>query len=62
MGAVEAASRAHTEVRAEGTQARLGVWLSNVKTRRAGLSGEQFGRLAGLGPEWAQVQGQDSLA
>ncbi|MFD8111040.1 helicase [Streptomyces microflavus] len=37
----------------DGTSVRLGVWLSNVKSRRAALTGEQLERLAGLGLEWA---------
>ncbi|TXS47018.1 helicase associated domain-containing protein, partial [Streptomyces sp. t39] len=32
---------------------RLGVWLSNTRSRRAGLSEEQRSRLAALGVDWA---------
>ncbi|MDP9947249.1 hypothetical protein J2S51_000003 [Streptomyces sp. DSM 41269] len=32
---------------------KLGVWLSNVKSRRGKLTTEQVERLAGLGLEWA---------
>ncbi|MFJ6149183.1 helicase associated domain-containing protein [Streptomyces anulatus] len=38
-----------------GTAVRLGVWLSNVKSRQATLTGEQLQRLAGLGLEWAKA-------
>ncbi|MFE3384816.1 helicase [Streptomyces anulatus] len=31
------------------------MWLSNTRTRRAGLSEEQLERLAALGVEWAQA-------
>ncbi|MGW2213187.1 Helicase associated domain protein [Streptomyces sp. NPDC001781] len=55
-GSVEAVSRAHIEVLADGTQVRLGVWLSNTKQRRAGLNREQLEKLADLGLPWAQVQ------
>ncbi|QNP67924.1 helicase associated domain-containing protein, partial [Streptomyces genisteinicus] len=37
----------------DGTVVRLGVWLSNTRTRRAGLSAEQRSRLAALGVDWA---------
>ncbi|MFD8915984.1 helicase associated domain-containing protein [Streptomyces sp. NPDC059575] len=57
-GSVEAVSRSHVETPEDQTEVRLGVWLSNVKSRRAGLSREQLERLSGLGLEWAQ----DSLA
>ncbi|MEU6818574.1 Helicase associated domain protein [Streptomyces sp. NPDC046860] len=55
-GGVEAVSRAHTEILEDGTSVRLGVWLSNIKSRRAGLGREQLERLAGLGLEWAHIQ------
>ncbi|MFF7967055.1 helicase associated domain-containing protein [Streptomyces sp. NPDC007903] len=58
-GTVEAVSRSHTEVLADGTAVRLGVWLSNTKVRRATLSREQVERLAGLGLEWARIQGRE---
>ncbi|WP_327267241.1 Helicase associated domain protein [Streptomyces sp. NBC_01218] len=45
--------RAWSEELGDGTSVRLGVWLSNVKSRRAALTGEQLERLAGLGLEWA---------
>jgi hypothetical protein len=34
---------------------RLGVWLSNTRSRKAGLNGEQRAALAELGIDWAQV-------
>ncbi|TXS44249.1 helicase associated domain-containing protein, partial [Streptomyces sp. t39] len=37
----------------DGTAIRLGVWLSNTRSRRAGLSEEQRSRLAALGIDWA---------
>ncbi|MFD5989580.1 Helicase associated domain protein [Streptomyces cyaneofuscatus] len=46
-------SRSWSEELLDGTSVRLGVWLSNVKSRRAALTGEQLERLAGLGLEWA---------
>ncbi|MGW1469029.1 Helicase associated domain protein [Streptomyces sp. NPDC002308] len=46
-------SRAWSEELEDGTSVRLGVWLSNVKSRRAALTVEQLQRLAGLGLEWA---------
>ncbi|MER8018120.1 Helicase associated domain protein [Streptomyces griseoluteus] len=61
-GGVEAVSRAHVETLEDGTEVRLGVWLSNLKSRRAGLSREQLERLAGFGLAWARVQAQDSMA
>ncbi|MFC9185122.1 Helicase associated domain protein [Streptomyces globisporus] len=46
-------ARSWSEEMPDGTSVRLGVWLSNVKSRRATLTGEQLQRLAGLGLEWA---------
>ncbi|MFF8506435.1 Helicase associated domain protein [Streptomyces anulatus] len=50
-------SRAHVEVLAgpDGAEVevKLGVWLSNVKSRRDKLTVGQLERLAGLGLEWA---------
>ncbi|MGW3661079.1 helicase associated domain-containing protein [Streptomyces sp. NPDC005151] len=37
----------------DGTSVRLGVWLSNTRSRRAGLTSEQRAALAGLGVDWA---------
>ncbi|MFJ9552094.1 helicase associated domain-containing protein [Streptomyces erythrochromogenes] len=33
---------------------KLGIWLTNTKTRRAKLNHTQLDLLAGLGVEWAQ--------
>ncbi|MER7721882.1 Helicase associated domain protein [Streptomyces flaveolus] len=52
-GSVGPVSRQHVENLADGSKVNLGVWLSNTKTRRARLSGQQLERLAGLGLEWA---------
>ncbi|MGW1339383.1 Helicase associated domain protein [Streptomyces rubiginosohelvolus] len=49
--------RSWSEELPDGTPVRLGVWLSNVKARRATLTGEQLQRLAGLGLEWAKAAG-----
>ncbi|MFE7371370.1 DEAD/DEAH box helicase [Streptomyces anulatus] len=48
-------ARSWSEELPDGTSVRLGVWLSNVRARRAGLSAEQLERLAGLGVEWAKA-------
>ncbi|MER6394379.1 helicase associated domain-containing protein [Streptomyces sp. NPDC001523] len=45
--------RVHTEVLPDGTAVRVGVWLSNTRSRRDGLSAEQRERLAVLGVDWA---------
>ncbi|MFE9500890.1 helicase associated domain-containing protein, partial [Streptomyces collinus] len=47
-------SRSWVEVLPDGVEVRLGVFLSNTKSRRAGLTTEQLQRLAGLGLDWAQ--------
>ncbi|MFD4165672.1 helicase associated domain-containing protein, partial [Streptomyces cyaneofuscatus] len=49
-------ARSWSEELPDGTSVRLGVWLSNVKSRRAALTGEQLGRLAALGLEWAEAE------
>ncbi|HET6357771.1 helicase [Streptomyces sp.] len=43
-------SRDNVEVLPDGTEVKLGVFLSNTKTKWAKLGGE---RLADLGPTWA---------
>ncbi|MFF6794382.1 Helicase associated domain protein [Streptomyces filamentosus] len=45
--------RGHVEALAGGVEVKLGVWLSNTKSRRAGLAPERRAALAGLGLEWA---------
>ncbi|MEU5599943.1 Helicase associated domain protein [Streptomyces sp. NPDC020298] len=55
-GTVGPVSRAHIEtitIDGEEHSVKLGVFLSNTKTRRAGLSTTQLQRLAGLGLDWA---------
>jgi hypothetical protein len=32
---------------------KLGVWISNTKSRRAKLTQDQLAQLAGLGLDWA---------
>ncbi|MEE1735103.1 Helicase associated domain protein [Streptomyces sp. BE147] len=48
-------ARSWSEDLPDGTSVRLGVWLSNVKSRRAALTGEQLQRLAALGVGWAEA-------
>ncbi|MFH9742696.1 hypothetical protein ACH4MA_34035 [Streptomyces roseolus] len=45
--------RGHIERLENGAEVRLGVFLSNTKTRRAKLSADKLAALAGLGLEWA---------
>ncbi|WP_407077010.1 helicase associated domain-containing protein [Streptomyces sp. ODS05-4] len=45
--------RQHVERLEDGTEVRLGVWLTNTKTRRAKLSAERLAALAALGLAWA---------
>ncbi|MFI0930081.1 Helicase associated domain protein [Streptomyces sp. NPDC021012] len=45
--------RAHVEALPDGAEVRLGVWLSNTKSRRAALTADRLAALAGLGLEWA---------
>ncbi|MFE7076475.1 Helicase associated domain protein [Streptomyces sp. NPDC057620] len=46
--------RTHTERLEDGTDVKLGVWLSNTKTRRAKLAPDKLQALAGLGLVWAE--------
>ncbi|WP_329362893.1 helicase [Streptomyces sp. NBC_01483] len=41
------------EVLPDGTQVRLGVWITNTRTRRAKLTTDKLTVLADLGLEWA---------
>ncbi len=52
-GSVGPVSRSHIEVLPDGTQVRLGVFLSNSKSRRAKLSTDKLQALADLGLDWA---------
>ncbi|QIT48646.1 hypothetical protein HCX60_00070 [Streptomyces antibioticus] len=45
--------RGHVERLEDGTEVRLGVFLSNARSRRAKLSADKRQRLAGLGLDWA---------
>lgn len=47
-----AVPRAHVEETPHGP-VRLGTWISNTRSRRAKLTGEQREQLAALGVEWA---------
>ncbi|MFD4144652.1 helicase associated domain-containing protein, partial [Streptomyces sp. NPDC058572] len=44
--------RGHTEHLPDGTPVRLGVWLSNTRTRRTTLNPEQRQALTELGINW----------
>ncbi|MFJ2582904.1 helicase associated domain-containing protein [Kitasatospora aureofaciens] len=48
--------RQHVEEIPDGdggmVEVKLGVWISNTKSRRAKLTGEQLERLAALGLDW----------
>ncbi|MGV4988927.1 hypothetical protein [Streptomyces sp. NRAIS3] len=52
-GSVGRVSRCHVETLPDGSEVKLGVFLSNTMTKRAKLSTEQLERLAGLGLDWA---------
>ncbi|MGP4013730.1 hypothetical protein [Streptomyces sp. 4N124] len=41
------------ERREDGTDVKLGVWLSNTKSRRAKLIAAKLSVLAALGLDWA---------
>jgi len=45
--------RAHVEQLEDGTEVKLGVFLSNTKSRRAKLTADKLATLADLGLEWA---------
>ncbi|MBM9624794.1 DEAD/DEAH box helicase [Streptomyces zhihengii] len=46
-------SRGHVERLEDGAEVKLGVFLSNSKTRRAKLTADKLAALAALGLEWA---------
>jgi hypothetical protein len=48
-----AVPRAHVERLEDGSEVRLGVFLSNSKSRRAKLSADKLQQLADPGLEWA---------
>ncbi|OQR63436.1 helicase [Streptomyces maremycinicus] len=45
--------RAHVETLPDGTEVKLGVFLSNSKSRRTKLTADKLAALAGLGLNWA---------
>jgi hypothetical protein len=45
--------RAHVEALPDGSEVKLGVFLSNSKSRRAKLTGDKLAALADLGLDWA---------
>ncbi|TKT04759.1 hypothetical protein E4U91_00005 [Streptomyces lasalocidi] len=47
--------RAHVERLEDGTEVKLGVFLSNSKSRRAKLTADKLAALADLGLDWAAV-------
>ncbi|WP_367140603.1 MULTISPECIES: DEAD/DEAH box helicase [Streptomyces] len=49
--------RTHVEALPDGSEVKLGVFLSNSKTRRAKLTADKLAALAGLGLEWAATEG-----
>ncbi|MFZ4132703.1 helicase associated domain-containing protein [Streptomyces cellulosae] len=49
--------RSHVERLEDGTEVKLGVFLSNSKTRRAKLTADKLAALAGLGLDWAATEG-----
>lgn len=51
------APRAHVEVLEDGSEVKLGVFLSNSKSRRAKLTADKLAALAALGLEWAATEG-----
>lgn len=52
-GSVGPVSRSHIEVLPDGTEVKLGVFLSNSKSRRGKLTADKLQALAALGLEWA---------
>jgi hypothetical protein len=48
-----AVPRSHVETLPDGTEVKLGVFLSNTKTRRAKLTTDKLAALANLGLGWA---------
>ncbi|MFF4291512.1 Helicase associated domain protein [Streptomyces sp. NPDC001633] len=49
--------RAHVEALPDGSEVKLGVFLSNTKSRRAKLTVDKLAVLASLGLEWAAMEG-----
>jgi hypothetical protein len=51
-GTLDRIPRGHVEKLDDGTEVKLGVWISNTKSRRAKLTPEQLDQLAQLGLDW----------
>ncbi|MFI8522754.1 helicase associated domain-containing protein [Streptomyces sp. NPDC085481] len=49
--------RGHVEQLPDGSEVKLGVFLSNTKSRRAKLTTDKLATLAALGLEWAATEG-----
>ncbi len=49
--------RGHVEALRDGTEVKLGVFLTNTKTRRAKLTTDKLTTLAELGLKWAATEG-----
>ncbi len=49
--------RGHVEALPDGSEVKLGVFLSNSKSRRAKLTADKLTALASLGLEWAASEG-----
>ena len=52
-GSVGPVSRSHVKVLPDGTEVKLGAFLSNTKSRRGKLTADKLQALADLGLEWA---------
>ncbi|MFE6128711.1 hypothetical protein ACFQ6Q_10630 [Streptomyces sp. NPDC056437] len=55
-------ARGHEERLENGTEVRLGVFLSISKVRRTGLTVDQHHQLAHLGLEWAAKEVKEGAA
>ncbi|MFE2922737.1 helicase associated domain-containing protein [Streptomyces goshikiensis] len=49
--------RGHVEVLPDGSEVKLGVFLSNSRSRSAKLTADKLQALAALGLEWAAMEG-----
>ncbi|WP_086709612.1 DEAD/DEAH box helicase [Streptomyces antimycoticus] len=56
-GSVGPVSRSHVEVLPDGTEVKLGVFLSNTKSRRGKLTADKLRQLSDLGLAWAAGEG-----
>jgi hypothetical protein len=55
------AARSQVERLDDGTEVKLGVFLSNTKSRRAKLSADKLQVLADLGLQWAVTWHRDTV-